>query len=971
MNYVPLYVKTEYSLLKSIIKIDDYIEFAKKSNLKSLTIADENMCGVMEFYSKCKKNSIKPVIGLSIKIEKQEIVLYAKNNIGYCNLLKLTTIQSGQELNFEDLDKYSNDLICIVPTFSIDIYNNLKKIYKDIYIGYSNDDEYNMYKSEKTVYMNECLALYKSDTVYINYIHAIKDGKIYDDINEVNINKYIHEKISNASNIQNIIDLCNVTITYEKDLLPIYECPDNDQYSYLKKLCIEGLRRKFGSEVRKDYVDRLKYELGVINSMGFCNYFLVVQDYVKYAKEKGILVGPGRGSAAGSLVSYLLDITEIDPIKYNLLFERFLNPERVTMPDIDIDFEDIRREEVIDYCISKYGNKRVSGIIAFGTLASKQVIRDVGRCMDIDLRTIDFIAKMLDSKLTLIDNYHQNNKLREYLNTDDELKKLFKISLKLEGLKRHTTIHAAGVVMCNKDLDEVIPLVKNSDNKYLTGFSMEYLESLGLLKMDFLALKNLTLISDIINLINKEENLDIDFNKIPLDDQKAISIFTTVNTTGIFQFESSGMKNFLSKFKPNTFNDICAAIALFRPGPMGNIDTYIKRKYGKEDIDYIDDSLKPILQSTYGIIIYQEQIMQIANKMASFSFGEADVLRRAMSKKKEDILLNEKEKFISRSIKNGYSNEIANKVYNLIMKFASYGFNKSHSVAYSMIAYKMAYLKAYYPKYFSAGLLMQVRGSDVKTKEYIYEAKVNGINILKPDINLSSYEYIITKEGIIYPLTGIKNVGMVAVKSIIESRGDIPFKDIFDFIKRCYGGAVNKKVLVSLIDAGVFDRFNINRNTLINNLDNIINYGELISELDEEFVEKPLITSYDEYSKIELMNKELESFGFYLSRHPVTEMRTKLNLNTSLDRIEMYFDRIINIVVLIDSMKEIDTKSKQKMCFLTVSDENKKIDVVLFPTIYKKNQNIKPGNLIYINGRVEKRFDKYQIVCNRIKKIEL
>lgn len=336
MNYIPLYVKTEYSLLESIIKVDDYIKFAKENDLKSLTIADDNMCGVMEFYNKCKSNNIKPVIGLSAKIEKQEVVLYAKNNIGYKNLLKITTIQSERELNFDDLDKYSDDLICIVPTTAIDIYNYLKKIYKDIYIGYSNNEEYSMYKSENTVYMNECLALYKSDTTYINYIHAIKEGKTYDNLKEINVNKYIHERIDNPSNIQKIIDLCNVKIDYEKDLLPIYECPNNDQYGYLKKLCIDGLRRKFGTEVRKDYVNRLKYELSVINSMGFCNYFLVVQDYVKYAKENGILVGPGRGSAAGSLVSFLLDITEIDPIKYNLLFERFLNPERVTMPDIDI-----------------------------------------------------------------------------------------------------------------------------------------------------------------------------------------------------------------------------------------------------------------------------------------------------------------------------------------------------------------------------------------------------------------------------------------------------------------------------------------------------------------------------------------------------------------------------------------------------------------------------------------------------------
>jgi len=970
MNYVPLYVKTEYSLLHSLIRINDYIKFALDNNLKALTICDDNLSGVMEFYKECKKNNIKPVIGLCIRVENQELVLYAKNNDGYKNLLKLSTLASDNKLDLNVINDYSDNLICIIPVKSIDIYNELKKVYQDIYIGYSTNDEKEEYRSEKLVYMNECLSLTKEDTIYLNYLHSIKKGVIYDEVKENNVHKYIHLNADDNFNNKTIIDDCNVEILYQKDLLPVYECENNNQYEYLKKLCIEGLRKKFGNVVGKEYAERLKYELNVINNMGFCNYFLVVYDYVKFAKDNNILVGPGRGSAAGSLVSYLLNITEIDPIKYNLLFERFLNPERVTMPDIDIDFEDDRRDEVIDYCINKYGYKKVAGIVAFGTLASKQVIRDVGRSMDISIKTIDYLAKMLDAKMTLRENYKSKPLLKDYIEGNEDIKKLYKVALKLEGLKRHTTIHAAGIVMANKDLDNVIPLLKSSDDRYLTGFSMEHLEELGLLKMDFLALKNLSLISNIIRLIEENENKKIDFNSIPLNDSKALNIFSTANTVGIFQFESTGMKNFLKKLKPNSFHDICAAIALFRPGPMDNIDTYIRRKYRYEKINYIDDSLKDILKDTYGIIIYQEQIMQIASKMAKFSFGEADILRRAMSKKKENILLKEKDKFIRNSIDNGYSREVATKVYDMILKFASYGFNKSHSVAYSMIAYKMAYLKAYYPKYFCAGLLSNATGSEIKTREYIYESKLNNIDILKPNINLSEDKYVITDKGIIYPLTGIKNVGFAVAKKILENRTE-PFKDIYDFMKRCYSKTLNKKAIISLIDAGVFDSFNINHNTLVNNLDNIINYSELISELDEDFVEKPIINEYEEYSKLELMNREYDVFGFYLSKHPVTEARLKHNNSITLTSIPKFFDRSISIIVMIDRMKSINTKNNQRMCFLSVSDEVSTIDAVLFPKVYEKNMNIKEGQLVLIKGKVEKRFDKYQIICNTIDVIEL
>ena len=500
----PLYIKTDNSLLSSLNKIDDLINFAIKNNIKSLAITDDSMYGVLEFYLKCKKNNIKPIIGLEIA----DIVLYAINYQGYQNLIKLSTINSKEKVDLSTLMKYSDELVCIVPYYNLENYDNYK-FYKYLYQGYTNLDEKKSLTG-KTVYLNEVLYLEESDRSYLKYLYAINKGV---SVKEINLNKHdnhlLNYQLYNNDCNEEIIDLCNVTLPLKQDLLPIYNCPNNlDSYTYLKQLVIKGLKEIFGEKVNKIYLDRLKYELDIINKMGFCNYFLVVWDYVKYAKENGILVGPGRGSAAGSLVSYCLNITTIDPIKYDLLFERFLNPERISMPDIDIDFEYTRREEVLNYCIDKYGIKKVAPIITFGTLGSKQVIRDVGKALNIDSKEIDNFAKALDSRLSLYENYPR---IKNFIKDNIELKKLYKIALKLEGLKRHTSIHAAGVVMSKENLDEIIPLVYH-DNLYITGYSMEYLEDLGLLKMDFLALKNLTLINNILKEIN------IKFEDIPLND---------------------------------------------------------------------------------------------------------------------------------------------------------------------------------------------------------------------------------------------------------------------------------------------------------------------------------------------------------------------------------------------------------------------------------------------------------------------
>lgn len=588
--------------------------------------------------------------------------------------------------------------------------------------------------------------------------------------------------------------------------------------------------------------------------------------------------------------------------------------------------------------------------------------------MDIDLDIVDTLSKLLDSKQNLKENYLKNKKIKDLLNINKDLFNLYKISTKLEGLKRHKTIHAAGVVISNCDLDEVIPLDMHSDNFYITGYSMEYLEEIGLLKMDFLALKNLSIITDVIKQINASEKVNLSFDNIPLDDEEAIKIFYNGYTLGIFQFESKGMINFIKKLKPNCFDDIVSSIALFRPGPMQNIDTYIRRKHLEEKVDYIHPDLENILSSTYGIIIYQEQIMQIAVKLAGFSLGEADILRKAMSKKKSDILLSKKEDFIYRSISRGYSKEISTKIFDFILKFAEYGFNKAHSVSYAIIAYKMAYLKSHYKEYFMKSLLTYVMGSELKTKDYIYECKLTQTHLLTPDINISENEYLISNHSLRYPLSGIKGIGNSISSIIIEERKKSKYLDIFDFVKRIYGKNINEKILQILNHAGCLKSLGINEKTFDLNIDLIVNYGEIGSLLDDDSL-KPVLNEVPEYSSKELMKNEFEVFGFYLSKHPVTEYKIKYN-TVNLTDINNYFDKNIEIIVCIDKIKTIQTKSNEEMCFITGSDEIINIDIVLFPKIYEMYKNIKLNDILKINGKVERRFDQYQIVVNKLEIIE-
>lgn len=973
MHYTGLQVKTSYSILNSLNDINKLVSLASSYGYDSLAITDEsNMFGVMEFTQVCKKYNIKPIIGLELRINDSLVLLYAKNIDGYKNLIKLATINSNEEIKIDILDKYRDNLILVMP------YNNYNeeifKIYEDRFIGYSNLQEREKIK-EKAVFINNISYLHKDDYMYLDYANMIRDGKIIGEY-ELNTKKGRHllTKIEidnnvleqDKININYIVDNCNVELTYTDGLLPIYN-KDINSKEFLHDLSLKGLNKRMNGNIPKEYMDRLNMELSVIDEMGFNDYFLIVYDYVLYAKKNHILVGPGRGSAAGSLVSYTLGITDIDPLKYNLLFERFLNKERVTMPDIDIDFDAVKRQDVIDYVINKYGEKKVVGIITFNTMGAKQVIRDVGRVLNLKQSLIDTVARFCLRDETLEVSYKKNQNLKKLVDNSSDVKKLFNIAVHLEGLPRHVSVHAAGVVMSKHDIDETIPLYKNQLGYYVSAYSKDYLEPLGLLKMDFLGISNLTMIDEVINNIRKDTNLNITFENIPMEDKKTMELFSNGDTEGIFQFEAPGMIQFLKKLKPTKFIDIVAATSLYRPGPMESIPQYLKNRKNPEKIDYINPDLKDILKETYGIIIYQEQVMQIAVTMAGYTLGEADILRRAMSKKKEEILLKEKEKFINGSINKGYSKELAEKVYNLILKFANYGFNKSHAVAYAMIAYRMAFLKTHFYSYFMLSLLTSAINNENKTSIYISKLRMHNVMVNTPDINLSEGNYIIHNKEIIAPLSIIRNVGITVANAILSEREKGKFISFNDFVKRMLGRQVNRKVLESLILAGVFKEFGYNKKTLINNLDNVINYAELASDNTLIEVEEPIMDEFTEYTKDELVNQEMDVYGFYISNHPVSKYKKEGSISTL--ELDKYDQKYINIILEVVNTKEVITKKNDVMAFMKATDEYRQIDVTLFPNVYKENNNLIKHDIIDVYGKVEKRLNDYQIVASKITKL--
>lgn len=950
--FYPLGVKTDFSILKSLIKIEDYILYAKNNGLNVIGILDDNLNSSHIFYEMCKKNNIKPVIGLDIIIEDKEVYLYPVNYHGLTNLFKFCSLE---EKSFKTLKNYSEDIICVINYESLEICENMKNIFSKVFLSFKTDEERvdELSISEDVIYINETLSLTEEASKYINYLDMINKNITLGEFSLKDYRESILEiKEYDTSKLTNLID---IEFPNAASYIPVYV--ENSQ-EYLKNLAIKGLNKRLSNDVPLKYKERLLYELDIINKMGFSNYFLIVFDYVRYAKKNGILIGPGRGSAVSSLVSYSLGITEIDPLKYNLLFERFLNPERITMPDIDIDFEYERVDEVFNYVKEKYGSEYVARIITYGTFQAREAIRTVGKINNVKENLIQSLLQFIDSKKTLKGNLNKN--VLEVINRNSLLKKVYKEACVIEGLKKNESMHAAGVVISSVKLTDVIPIIKKSDIT-LTGYTMNELESLGLLKMDFLALKNLTIIKNTIRKIDNNFNL----MAIPLNDEKVYTLFKEAHTLGIFQFESFGMKSFLKKFKPDKFEDLVLALAVYRPGPMENIDVLCDRKNKHFKYSTFDESLKSILDETYGIIVYQEQIMEILRTMGNYSYAHADIVRRAISKKKIEVMESERKIFIEESIKNGYSKECAEEVFKFIEKFASFGFNKSHSVAYALLAYEMAYLKVNYKCEFYASLLNTNIGGEEKTKEYITEAKGNDIKIIKPSINKSGYLYECENNTILLPFRSIKGISSQVTDGIIKERENGEFKSFNDFLARCYKKIVNQNIVEILIKAGVFDDLGINRKTLITNLNSSITYAELIRDLDSSLVSEPVMNEVDEFDDGELMNMELSLYGFYVTNHPASKYVNSFKQAN----IKENFDKVVDTVVLVEKIKKIKTKTGDDMAFLEASDETGTSEFTIFKEAFPGLKDVSVGSLVKVRGRVEKRMDKYQIVVSNISKI--
>ena len=957
MKYIPLNVKTEYDLMNSLIKIDELVSYAKENSINAIGITDANMFGAYEFITKLAKNDIKPIIGIEIN----DIYLYAKNYEGYVSLCKIVSKKNIDEnVDMDYISKFSESLILVCSYNDYDKYNG---ICSNTFIKYSSKEEKTnaLLVSDNIVYLPLIRYFNKEDNVYFKYLKYIEEGKTIDE--DINVeDSFFRERVLDDDTKTTIkfASLIDIKIPQSTYHIPVYK---ENSLSFLKALAKKGLEKRLNGKVNEVYKNRLMYELSVIEKMNYVDYFLIVYDFVLFAKKHDILVGPGRGSGAASLVNYALGIINVDPIKYNLIFERFLNPDRITMPDIDIDFDNLKREEVIDYVVDKYGVKKTARIISFNTMLPKQIIRDVSRVLKIDGTIIDRLCKTIKDEKTfeeLTNNYEYNNIVKR----NDDIKHLIDICIKLCGLKKNTSMHAAGVVISDIDLDSIMPLYK-SNGVILTGYSMGYIEALGLLKMDFLSIKNLNTISNIINDI-KNDGIDIDINNIDLNDKKTLDLFKHAYTTGIFQFESSGMMAFLKSLEVDSFDTLVDAIALYRPGPREMIPEYIARKKGTSKITYEVKELEPILKSTYGIIIYQEQVLEILRTIGGYSYAEADIIRRAMSKKNYSVIENEKEKFTSGVIKNGYSEKVANDLYDLIIKFSSYGFNKSHSFVYSLVAFQMAYLKINYTLYFMKNLLNMNKQAE-KLKEYIDEAKILGISFENISINKSCYDFIIDNNKLVLPLSIIKSIAVNVCDEIETERSKGPFKSFYDFMIRCYGKSVNKKVVISLIECGVFDEFNINKKQMVENIDEVLNYVSLCKDLNTTLDNIPTFESIDDYDDKELINNEMKNYGFYLSHHPVTKY-DRSNAITLKD-YKKYFDKTITTILLVESVKTIRTKNGDKMSFVKLSDEYEVVEGVIFTDAYKKLGEIERNNVYKINANVERRNNTYQLIIYNMIKI--
>lgn len=1032
------------------------------------------MYGVIDFYKACKADGINPILGCEIyvapnsRFDKEltggedryyHLVLLAENNTGYDNLMRIVSrgFTEGYyykpRVDMEILNRFHEGIIALSACLAGEVQRYIQKglvdeakktalKYRDCF-GENNfflelqDHGLPEQKMVNTtllqmsrelniplVVTNDVHYTYADDVKPHDILLCIQTGKKLADEDRMRyvggqyyvkseeemkgLFPYAWEAVENT---QRIADRCHVELEFGVTKLPHFEVPQGyDPWTYLNKLCYDGLKERYGDENApagdsgQTLKERLDYELNVIKSMGYVDYFLIVWDFINYAKQNEIMVGPGRGSAAGSIVSYALKITNIDPIKYNLLFERFLNPERISMPDIDIDFCYERRQEVIDYVSRKYGAEKVVQIVTFGTLAAKGVIRDVGRVMDLPYAYVDSLAKMIPNELNItIDRALQiNPELRKMYETDEQVKELINMSKRLEGLPRHTSMHAAGVVICSKPAEELVPLSRGADGSITTQFTMTTIEELGLLKMDFLGLRTLTVIQDAVKLVEKGKGIHIDIDEIDYDDKKVLASIGTGKTDGMFQLESGGMKNFMKELKPENLEDIIAGISLYRPGPMDFIPKYIKGKSSTGPVSYACPQLEPILAPTYGCIVYQEQVMQIVRDLGGYTLGRSDLVRRAMSKKKQAVMEKERDNFIYGNkeegvpgcLANGIPVQVASQIYDDMMDFAKYAFNKSHAACYAVVAYQTAYLKYYYPVEFMAALMTSVIDNSSKVAEYIMTCRSMGITILPPDINQGESGFSVSDKSIRYALTAIKSVGRPVIESVVEERRlRGPYKNLKDFITRMSNKDVNKKAVENFIKAGAFDSLPGTRKQFMtayvqimerinhdkkNNMAGQISLFDIVSEEEKKDYEVKL-PEVGEYSKEMQLAFEKEVLGIYISGHPLEEWEElwkKGITNTTADFVlneetgECALKDNTSAVIggLIADKKIKYTKNDKIMAFLQVEDLLGTVEVIVFPRDYEKNNaRLVEDNKVFIRGRVSSEEERDgKLICERI-----
>lgn len=998
-----LQVYSAYSFQKSTISIPSLIQRAKQLNIDCIALTDEKqMFGTMEFMHACKKAGIRPVYGLEITVAFQDkvfpMILLAKDTQGYFGLVKLTSIIQVEEkeaIDFSLLLPYQEHLFFLLSGEQSILYRLLlKEMYNEalnclkalkealgaqLYIClvdlglalHKNINEQLLSLAKmmhvEVVCSNEVRYLFKEEALTLKYLEASSKQQILSNRvelasseaylkSEEEMRALFSDEI--IANTMRLLTKCQAEIPVGVLHLPKFKTPNNiPSKDYLTALCKVGLKKRFQNKAIPDkYFQRLRDELKVIIEMQFADYFLIVYDYVRFAKTNGILVGPGRGSAAGSLVAYVLGITNVDPIAYDLIFERFLNPERISMPDIDVDFQDDRREEVVNYVIERYGKEHVCQIVTFNTYGPRVAIKDLGKAAGVSLVKLEQIAKMVPTmpklKKTARQMYKESNAFQSAVRKEMALSQVMNSVFVVENLPRNISTHAAGVVLSNDTLSDVVPLALGPSKTVVSQYSKDYIEEVGLLKMDFLGLKNLTILSYILKGIEMQTGQRIHLNDIPLDDKKTYEMIAAGDTFGIFQLESDGMVSLLRKIQTENFEDVIAAIALYRPGPMQNIPAYLARRHHQEPITYIHDDLKDILENTYGILIYQEQIMQIATRFAGFTMGKADILRKAISKKETALMQEMKNDFISGAINNGYQEDIALEIFDNIERFADYGFNRSHSVAYAFVAVQMAYLKAHYPLQFFAALLSNNQSSDRNKRMCMQETRKYGVSILKPSVNYSQDRFIVEQNNIRYSLLAIKDVGIASYQMIVEERNKNGlFKDYNDFVSRMTPYRLSNKTIEALIDAGALDEFKLSRKMMKINLEMLKNASEQTLATAIQF---DLILKYAEDDRYEVLENEKRVLGIYLTTHPVALYRRKVKANTTqVGHMVEVIDQNILCVLCIERIKIIRDKKGQNMCFLTCYDETGSIDCVLFSDQYERYQNyLKKGNMILAEGKV-------------------